>query len=405
MDATSADQPIRRRQGNLSDRSLVVLLAAIAAAGPVSLNIYLPALPAVQAAFGASVPDVQLTLSLALLAYASGLLMYGPLADRFGRRPVLLVSLVIFLAGTFLCLIAPSLGLLIAGRCVQAFGTAAGLIVSRAIVSDLFPRERMARTIASLTMVMVIGPTVSPSIGGWLVAQFGWRSVFAVMVVVGVAILLAVWRRLPETRDTAVPTIGLREQWHAARRLLGLPAFAGLTFQGATIYTVFLVFVSTAPHVMATGLGRPPTEYGFYYLFLAGGYFLGNWVVTRFASRVGVMALMNAGVLISALSAGTTLGLFALGFEHPLWIFLPIGGVFFGQGVALPNVSASAVSLAPQNAGLASSVLAFTQQIVASICVQWIGTYPVDTALPMLTFCAIASLLAFAVLRIFMKSA
>lgn len=403
MDASSAEVPIRRRPGNLSDRFIVVLLATIAATGPVALNVYLPALPAVQEEFGASVPDVQLTLSLALLAYASGLLIYGPLADRFGRRPVLLASLAIFLAGTVLCLFAPSLELLIVGRCVQSLGTAAGLIVSRAIVSDLYPRERMARTIASLTMVMVIGPTVSPSIGGWFVVQFGWRSLFALLLVVGSAILWTVWRHLPETRDGEGEVPNLREQWRAARRLLALPAFAGFTFQGGVIYTVFLVFISTAPHIMATGLQRPPTEYGIYYLFIAGGYFLGNWTVTRFAAHVGVMSLMNAGVLIAAISASAALGLFALGFEHPLSIFLPMGLLAYGQGVALPNVTASAVSLAPQNAGVASSVLGFTQQIVGAICVQWISTYPVDTALPMLAFCAIASMLAFGMLRAFRR--
>lgn len=173
-----------------SDRVMVLLLAAICVAGPVALNIYLPALPEVQRAFGATVPEVQLSLTTGLLVFAAGLLIYGPLSDRFGRRPVVLSGLGIFLLGTLLCLTAPTLEWLIAGRAVQSLGMAAGLTVARAIVSDLYPRESMARMIAYLTMAMVIGPTISPSIGGVLVVQFGWRSVFIFLLAAGLLYLL-----------------------------------------------------------------------------------------------------------------------------------------------------------------------------------------------------------------------
>ena len=196
----------------LSDRFILTLLAAISATGPVALNIYLPALPAVQQEFAASVPDVQWSLSLALIAYAAGLLLCGPLSDRFGRRPVLMSGIGVFLVGVVMCLFATSLEWLVAGRCVQAIGTSAGLIVSRAIVADLYPREKMAGMIASLTMVMVIGPTVAPSIGGWLVVQFGWRSLFVFLIGVGAAILWAAWRYLPETRSGQSQPAGPRDQ-------------------------------------------------------------------------------------------------------------------------------------------------------------------------------------------------
>ena len=179
--------------------------------------------------------------------------------------------------------------------------------------------------------------------------------------------------------------------------------FAGFTLQGAVIYSVFLVFISIAPYVMVTGLGRPPTEYGTYYLLVAFGYFMGNWVVSRHGLRLGSHTLMNQGVVISSVSTCVALALHFAGLIHPAWIFVPMGILAFGQGVALPNVNASAVSLAPQNAGLASSIVGFTQQIFGAVCVQWIGTYRVDTPLPMLTFCAVASIFALVVLRVFMR--
>ena len=379
---------------------MVALLATISACGPIALNIYLPALPAVQEAFLASVPRVQLTLSVAFLSFAIGLLVYGPLSDRFGRKPVILVGVGVFTLGTLICFAAPTLDWLIAGRAVQAFGSSAGLIVSRAIVSDLYPREKMVRMIAYLTMVMVVAPTVSPLLGSLLLITFGWRSLFIFMAVAGGAILLTAWLLLPETRALHRRRPTDKSVGSVALALLRRPAFVGYVLQGSVIFSVYLVFISTAPHVMVTGLGRPPTEYGTYFLLLAGGYFLGNWSVTRLAAHMGTQALMHAGVLIAALATCTALGFAAAGLIHPLWLFVPIGVMGYGQGMALPNVTASAVTLAPESAGMASSLVGFAQQLTGAGFVQWISTFAVDTPFPMLIFCASASVAALIALRV-----
>lgn len=377
-----------------SDRTVVALLATISAAGPIALNIYLPALPAVHQAFDASVPQVQLTLSVSLLAFALGQLFYGPLSDRFGRRPAVLLGIGIFCVGTLLCLAAPTLHWLIAGRAIQALGSSAGLIVSRAIVSDLYPRERMVQMIAYLTMVMVVAPTVSPLLGGVLVVTFGWKSLFVFMAAAGIVILWVAWRLLPETRRPVTQHPDLAAMFGTAASLLMRPIFVGYLLQGVIIFTVYMVFISIAPYVMVTGYGRPATEYGSYFLVIAGGYFLGNWSVTRFAARRGTHSLLRFGVSIAAAATLVALAFAAAGLMHPLWLFVPIGVMAFGQGVALPNVSASAVSLAPESAGMASSLLGFAQQLVGALSVQWMSTYPVKTAFPMLLFCAAASIVA-----------
>jgi DHA1 family bicyclomycin/chloramphenicol resistance-like MFS transporter len=375
------------------DRLIVPLLAAIAAAGPVALNIYLPALPAVQQAFAASVSDVQLTLSVALLAFATSLLFYGPASDRFGRRPVLLVGIGLFLLGTLLCLVAPSLGLLIAGRAIQSIGMAAGFIISRAIVSDLYPTEKMARMIAYLTMVMVVGPTVAPFIGGLLVAHYGWHSLFVALLGAGALIFWMAYGMIPETRAPRETVLTVGDLLRAAGSLLRRPAFVGYAFQGSAVFAVFIVFISITPYVMVQGLGRPPTEYGLYYLLIAVGYFLGNLAVTRLHGR-GTRSLMAAGVSLSALSALVALGLHEAGFHHPLAIFLPMFTLTIGQGLTLPNVTANAVSLAPEHGGTAASLLAFIQQIFGAACVQWMARFPVTTPRAMLVFCVGISVIA-----------
>jgi len=383
------------------DRGLIVLLAAVAALGPIATNLYLPALPAVREHFGASVAEVQVTFSVALVMFAFGILAWGPFSDRYGRRAAVLGGLGIMIVGAIVSLLARSLDVLIAGRALQAFGTATGLVTARAILSDLYPAEGIARRLASLTMVAVMGNALAPVIGGLISAGLGWRAIFGVLVLAALAVGVVVWRRLPETRPPdARPPRG-REMLGTAWTLVRMPLFTGCVLQGAVVYATFLVFISLAPYVMVSALGRPPTEFGFYYLFIAAGYFLGNWSVRRLMARHDLHWMVVNGVLLSAAGAVAALAFVAVGLTHPLWVFVPIGVLSYGQGLALPNVTATAVSLAPQHAGVASSTIGFLQQIIGAVCVQWMGHFPTDTALPVLVFCAAVCLLGVGMLYVF----
>lgn len=385
----------------LSDRALLVLLAAIAALGPIATNLYLPALPAVREHFGASVAAVQATFSISLASFAFGVLAWGPVADRFGRRVAVLSGLGIMVAGTLVSLAAPDLRWLVAGRGIQAFGTATGIVVARAILSDLYPVERMSRALAQVTMVAVLANSLAPVLGGFLTAGLGWRSIFAALIAATLVIGFVAWRRLPETRPpTARPPRG-GEMAATAWRLVRMPMFAGCVLQTAVIYATFLVFISLAPYVMVSAFGRPTTEFGFYYLFIAAGYFLGNWSVGRLMSHHDLHWMVVTGVMVSAAGAVAALLFVACGLDHPLWVFVPIGVLSYGQGLALPNVTATAVSLAPEHAGVASSTIGFLQQILGALCVQWMGLFPTDTALPMLGFCAAVCVLGLGLLYVF----
>jgi DHA1 family bicyclomycin/chloramphenicol resistance-like MFS transporter len=305
------------------------------------------------------------------------------------------------LCGALISILAPSLGWLIAGRGIQAFGTATGIVVSRAIVSDLYPADRMARTLSQLTMVAVLGNSLAPVLGGFLAAGLGWRSIFYALMIGAGVVGFFVWRRLPETRpQTSRPPRG-REMAAAAWSLVRMPMFMGCVLQSAVVYATFLVFISLAPYVMVSALGRPTTEFGFYYLLIAVGYFFGNWSVGKFMAHHDLHWMVVVGVLITVIGAVSALAFVALGLTHPLWIFVPIGLLSYGQGLALPNVTATAVSLAPQSAGVASSTIGFLQQFIGAAAVQWMGHFATDTALPMLVFCAVACLLGLGMLYVF----
>ncbi len=385
----------------LSDRALLLLLAAVTALGPIATNLYLPALPAVREYFGASVAAVQATFSVSLVTFALGLLVWGPISDRYGRRNAVLYGLSIMVVGTIACLSAQSLHWLIAGRGLQAFGTATGLVTARAIVADLYPTERMAKLFASLTMVAVLGNSLAPVLGGFVAAGLGWRAIFATLMLATLVVGAIAWRRLPETRRAGVRPPRAAEMLATTWSLARDPQFAGCVLQGAVVYATFLVFISLAPYMMVSALGRPATEFGFYYLFIAAGYFLGNWSVGRLMARRDLHWMVVAGVLLTVAGSGAALGFAALGLTHPLWIFIPMGVLAFGQGLALPNVTATAVSRSPEHAGVASSLIGFLQQMIGAICVQLMGHFPTDTPLPSLIFCASACAIGLAMLYVF----
>ena len=190
--STAAAQPIDKPPR-------MALLIAIAAVSPLGINLYLPSMPGMARALGVDFTTIQLTLSLYLAAMAVGQLIIGPLSDRFGRRPVLLIGLTVFVIGSLICLAAQNVGLLIFGRVVQAFGGTAGITLSRAIVRDLYGRNQVASMIGYVTMGMAVAPMIAPTIGGVLETLFGWRASFAfLMVFGGLALLFAFWH-LSET--------------------------------------------------------------------------------------------------------------------------------------------------------------------------------------------------------------
>jgi MFS transporter, DHA1 family, multidrug resistance protein len=382
----------------LSDRTLLILLAVIVAVGSIATNLYIPALPAVREHFGADVVHVQATFSVSLVTFAIGMLAWGPFSDRYGRRTAVLSGMTIVLIGATIGMTAQSLPWLIVGRGVQAFGTSVGIAVSRAIISDRFPVERMAAAIAQLAIVSVLTNGLAPVLGGFLTAGFGWRAVFAALIVLALVPTYFAWKHLPETRDQSREPPRTREMVAVAGQLMRNRLYLSCALQSSMGYALFLVFISLAPYVMVSALGRPATDYGFYYLFIAIGYVLGNLALRRLAGRRSSHWMVAVGGCIQAVASIAALVFVALGLRHPLWIFVPMFFLYVGQGLFMPNTSAIAVSQAPQHAGVASSTLGFLQQIAAALCVQLMGVTPTDTAVPVLLFGAGASLLQLGVL-------
>jgi DHA1 family bicyclomycin/chloramphenicol resistance-like MFS transporter len=379
---------------------LMALLAGITALAPFSLQIYLPALPAIQASFAVTPGIVQLTLSLSILANALANLAYGPLSDHFGRRPVLLVGLAAFIAGSLACALASSIELLIVARIVQSVGGAAGMVLARAIVRDLYDRERSASIIAYLTMAMVVAPMLAPTIGAVLLDVASWRAIFLVVTGVGVALIWPIVVTLAETRPPEARRIG--GPLSGAGALLRSGAFISYALQSTFGISIFFSFIAGAPYFMMDVLGRSATEYGLWFILVSAAFMAGNLVAGRFSARIGLDRMVLAGSVLGVAGAGVALTLLLAGYWMPLALFGPIMAVGLGNGFAVPNAQAGAVSVQPLLAGTASGIAGFVQMFVAALVSQAVGMLQDGTPYPMAAFmagCAVLSLLGFVVPR------
>jgi MFS transporter, DHA1 family, multidrug resistance protein len=380
--------------------ALMALLAAITALAPFSLQIFLPALPAIQASFAVTPGIVQLALSLSIMANAVANLTYGPVSDRFGRRPVLLVGLAAFIAGSLGCALAPSVELLIVARIVQSIGGAAGMVLARAIVRDLYDRERSASIIAYLTMAMVVAPMLAPTIGAVLLDIASWRAIFYLLTGVGVALVWPILVTLAETRSAEARALG--GPFAGAGALLRSGLFWSYVLQSTFGISVFFAFISGAPYFMINVLGRSATEYGLWFILVSAAFMVGNLVAGRFSGRIGLDRMVLTGALLAV--AGATLALMLLlgGAWTPLALFGPLMAVALGNGLSVPNAQAGAVSVNPLLAGTASGIAGFCQMFVAALVSQAVGMLQNGTPYPMAGFmagCAALSLLGFVLPR------
>jgi DHA1 family bicyclomycin/chloramphenicol resistance-like MFS transporter len=372
----------------------IALLIAVSAVSPLGINMYLPSMPGMARALGVTFTTIQLTLSLYLGAMALGQLIIGPLSDRFGRRPVLLLGLLIFVAGSVICLSAQSIGVLIFGRIVQAVGGCAGITLSRAIVRDLYGRNQVASMIAYVTMGMAVAPMIAPTIGGLLETLFGWRASFAFLIGFGgLALVFAYWR-LRETHHNRAGGESVRTLLQGYGSLFRSRQFWGYTLVTSFVSAMFFAFLAGAPYVMIELLGRSPAEYGLYFALVPCGYILGNFTTGRMAATMGPNRMILAGTLLSLASIAAMAALIASGLLAPIALFGPMLFIGVANGLVLPSGIAGAVSVRPDLAGAASGLSGSFQIGFGALVAPVVGAALSATVWPLIAIMTICSLLA-----------
>jgi DHA1 family bicyclomycin/chloramphenicol resistance-like MFS transporter len=370
------------------------LLIGATALGPATFNLVVPALPVLVAVFDGDAGGVNLTLSLYLVTFAVGQLFFGPVADRYGRRPTLLAGLAIFATASLLCSLAGSLQMLIVGRVLQAVGGCAAAVVARAMVGDCYDRERAASVLAFVTMVMALAPTMSLACGGYLVEQFGWRAGFIALTVGGGAVLAAAVRRSPETLRRRSEPSGFRVVLGGFRTLLGSPPFVGFALCLSFTAGAYYAFIAGTPFIAVNLLKRTPSEYGLSFLTIAVGYISGSFVAARVSVRFGIDRMIIIGTAIAVGACAALVVCLAADAVGMVALFATMMVMVFGNGLAMPNTIAAALGVAPRAAGTASGLVGFGQMAVGGLATAAVARLDDGTALPMIVVMMVSALLA-----------
>jgi DHA1 family bicyclomycin/chloramphenicol resistance-like MFS transporter len=368
------------RDAKATPWGLLLLLMAMTSIGPTTLNVVVPAVPEMAERLAADIAAVQLIVSVYLLGLASGQLVMGPLSDRFGRRPVLLGALALTAAASVLAIAMATVGSLIVARVLQAVGASAGIVVSRAIIRDLFDRNRAASMIGLVATVMVVVPTLGPLIGGLLDTAFGWEAIFLFTAITSGAVVIWAAIALPETRGLNAPHGEPSGVFRDLRQLAISGRFLGYVCAGAFGSATFFVFLGGGTHVVVTLMERTPTEYGVWFALSSIGYMAGNFGASRLSTRLGLDRLIWWGIGVEAIGVvfATVLAAFAMHWG-PFIVFVPQMVVNFGNGLLLPGAIAGAVSVRPQAAGTAAGIVGFTQMALGAALTQYAGILVADS--------------------------
>jgi DHA1 family bicyclomycin/chloramphenicol resistance-like MFS transporter len=359
------------RPGDQNTVAVVLFGAAIFGLLPISTDLYLPALPAIRAAFADSGSHVQLTLSAFILGFGIAHLFTGPLSDRYGRRPLLLSGVGIYLLASLGCALASSVTMLICFRALQGLGACSGSVMSRAIVRDLYEPQRGAHVFSLIALVFTIVPMFGPLIGGWLTAWFGWRATFAFQLAVSLLVLAATWRLLDETNRhldaSATDPARLVGNYGV---ILRNPGFLGYTLSCMFSYTGVFTYLSLSSFVLFDAYGVPASRFGLWFMLGVCGHACGALACNRLVRSIAMPKLVVISSSITALGAASMLVLVWSGLAHPLAIMGPMVLYLFGHGITSPLCMMGAVGPFPRLAGTASALFGFIQSAVAAVVGQ-----------------------------------
>ncbi|MEU9730127.1 multidrug effflux MFS transporter [Streptomyces sp. NPDC048002] len=383
-----------RRTGLL----VTLILGGLTATPPLAMDMYLPALPQVTESLHAPAATVQLTLTACLVGMALGQLVVGPMSDRWGRRRPLLTGLVVYVVATALCALAPTVETLVALRLAQGLAGAAGIVIARAVVRDLYDGVEMARFFSTLMLVSGVAPIVAPLIGGQILRVTDWRGVFVVLTVVGALLTWVVWALLPETLDPSERHAGgVRQALHAMRGLLADRAFCGYMLTGGFTFAALFAYIAASPFVIQEIYGASPQTFSLLFgLNSVGLVAVGQINGKVLVGRVSLESVLGAGLAVVTLAAVALL-LMSTGVFGEVGL-VPVAAALFvlmaAMSLVLPNTQTLALMRTRQATGSASALLGTTSFLVGAVASPLVGVAGEDTAVPMAVVQLVAAVVA-----------
>lgn len=381
----------------LTSPATIIVLAALTALGPLATDMYLPAMPAMAGALATGPDQVQLTLSLYMAGFALAQLFCGPVSDRFGRRPVMIAGIALFLLASLLCALAPSIEWLLAGRFLQAFGGAAGPVLGRAAVRDIYGPLEAGRILSYMASTMALAPALAPVMGAGLLLFFGWEAIFVALSLYAATMLLVLAFLMPEplpveNRQSIHPATILRNY----RMLLTQRSFVGYTLINACGFAGLFAFLSGSSFVLIEFMGLTPLQYGIGFTLMVAGFFTGTLISGRYSHRLGRDRLLLLATSTCMLAGLTMAGLAMAGIYAPWAVIGPQILFLIGFGIVMPQSMAGALAPNPQCAGSASSLFGFLQMTLAALGGALVGQFHDGTSRTMAIAIALGGLVALA---------
>ncbi len=372
---------------------LYTSLIVVTAIGPLALNIFMPSIPGLVSDLATTTGMAQLTLTLYLAGTAVSQLIYGPLSDRFGRRPVLLTGIVIFILASILCAYSTSIEMLIIARLIQSFGGAAGMVLTRAIIRDMHDEKSGASVLGYVTMAWATAPMIAPAMGGYLDQVAGWRASFWALAIFGLVALVLAATCLPETNQTRGSKTG-ESRLAGYKRLLSNKKFLWLTATLAFTSGIFFSFLGGAPFIMINVLGQSPLDYGLWFAAVAMGYIAGNFISGKFSKNTDTGKMITIGIVIATLA---TIIPFIAGLTNtltPALFFIPMGLIALGNGITLPNATSATLSTDAKAIGSAAGLTGFIQAAAGALAAQSVGVLQAEIPLAAIWFMAAGAVLS-----------
>jgi len=366
--------------------ALAVLLAVLGMLGPFSIDTYLPAFAGIATALGATPVEMQQTLSAYLFGFAFMNLFHGALADSFGRRPVVLWGIALFTIASAGCALSQSIGQLVFFRAVQGLSTGAGIVVSRAVIRDMFPPAQAQQVMSQVTIYFGVAPAVAPIVGGWLFVHTGWHSIFWFLALVGAILWITNFRLLPETlHPSHRQPFNVRHLMRGYWALGSSPKFLLLALASGVPFNGMFLYVLSAPAFLGEHLKLEPTQFFWFFVLTISGIMGGAWLSGRLAGRIAPKRQIRHGFVIMFVVGIANVALNTVLAPHPAWALLPIAIFSFGWALMVPVVTLLVLDLVPERRGMASSLQAFVGSIANGVVAGVISPLVMHSALGLAT--------------------
>jgi len=358
------------KKTNNNKQPSLMLLIVIAMTSPLALNLFIPAMPTVVNAFHTDIATMQLTYSCFLLTLAFGQLISGPLADYFGRYPVLISGLIIHFFGCVFAALSTDINSLIVARIVQALGGSACMSMARTMALDIYGREKSASKMSYLVMAIALSQTIAPTLGGYINLYYHWQSIFIISATIAFCVCLIAMKKLTETCQKKTSSLKLSRVLQQYKRVLKSKEYIGYALSSTFIACGFYIFIGSAPYIVTNNLGGNSADFGNWFLLVALAFMFGSFCSGNLAKRIPIDTMIPLGHGISLLAASVLLLFVYIESLEYTTLFIPMALLTFGRGLSQPSAQSGAIACSLSTAGTASGLLGFIQLVIGATVAQ-----------------------------------